>query len=68
MVSVLLILFFNAGLQYAANEFERRRRMKLLDKWAKGELPMEKLLWLKEQYWFRKAFSKVSVEPSKKRD
>jgi hypothetical protein len=53
-------------LLHAATALERRRRNDFVIKWAKGEMTMKELLWLKRQPWFQRVFETVNVEPAKK--
>lgn len=65
-MSLGLLILINVVLQTTTSYIEQQRRRYFLVKWAKGELTMKELLWLKRQIWFQKAFQKVTVEPEKK--
>lgn len=66
-MEVLLTAFFlETILLHAASLLEQKRRKHFLTKWAKGEMNMKELLWLKRQPWFQGAFQTVSVEGMKK--
>ena len=65
-MSLGLLILLNVVLQTTASYVEQQRRRNYVLKWAKGELSMKELLWLKRQLWFQKAFHPVSVEKEKK--
>ena len=65
-MSLGVILLFQIIVQTTASYIEIQRRKRFVTKWAKGELTIKELLWLKRQPWFQKAFQQVSVEPDKK--
>jgi hypothetical protein len=68
-MEVLLTAFFlETVLLHTVSHLERKRRKHFLTKWAKGEMTMKELLWLKRQPWFQGAFQKVKVESAKKND
>lgn len=68
-MEVLLTTFvLETVLLHAMSKLERTRRRYFLMKWAKGEMTMKELLWLKKQVWFQRAFKDVKVETSKKND
>lgn len=68
MSILLTAIFIEYILINTVNFAERRYKLKKLQKWAKGEMTMKELLWLKKQPWFQKAFQKVEVESCKKND
>jgi hypothetical protein len=45
---------------------EKYERMKLVKRWAKGEMDMTELILLKRQPWFKQRFKKVHVPTEKK--
>lgn len=63
---ILTLIFIEIVLVNGLSALEKRMRQKALVKWAKGEMTMKELLWLKRQPWFQKAFKKVEVPPEKK--
>jgi hypothetical protein len=66
-MEVLLTTFFlETILLHSLSSFQRARRKYFLLKWAKGEMNMKELLWLKNQVWFQRAFNSVELEPLKK--
>ena len=68
-MEVLLTTFFlETILLHSLSNLQRARRKYFLTKWARGEMTMKELLWLKKQLWFQRAFKKVDVETSKKND
>jgi hypothetical protein len=68
MEVLITAMFVETILLHAASSFERSRRKRIMMKWARGEMTMKELLWLKRQRWFQRAFHKVKVEPAKKDD
>ena len=62
----LSLVIWNLLLQTAVNYAERVRRKRVLQKWVKGELSMEQLLWLKKQKWFVAVFQERHVDSLKK--
>ena len=68
MEVVLTTMFLESVLLQAASHYVRRQRKILLMKWARGEMTMKELLWLKRQRWFQRAFQEVKVETTKKND
>lgn len=68
-MEVLITTFFlETVLLHSLSSFQRARRKYFLIKWAKGEMSMNELLWLKKQVWFQKAFQSVELDPFKKND
>lgn len=68
-MEVLITTFFlETILLHSLNNLQRARRRYFLLKWARGEMTMKELLWLKKQLWFQRAFKIVEVESSKKND
>ncbi len=63
---ILTLILIEVMLTTALSSLEKRRRLRVLTKWAKGEMTMRELLWLKRQSWFQKAFKKVEVSAEKK--
>ena len=63
---ILTLILVEILLASAVSSLEKRMRLRVLTKWAKGEMTMKELLWLKRQPWFQKAFKKVEVNPEKK--
>lgn len=64
---ILTLILIEVMLTTAVTSLEKRMRMRVLTKWAKGEMTMRELLWLKKQPWFQKAFvKKHEVSPEKK--
>jgi hypothetical protein len=64
---ILTLILIEVMLTTAVTSLEKRMRMRVLTKWAKGEMTMRELLWLKKQPWFQKAFvKKHDVSPEKK--
>jgi len=64
---ILTLILIEVMLTTAVSSLEKRMRMRVLTKWAKGEMTMRELLWLKRQPWFQKAFvKKHDVSPEKK--
>jgi hypothetical protein len=64
---ILTLILIEVMLTTAVTSLEKRMRMRVLTKWAKGEMTMRELLWLKRQPWFQKAFvKKHDVSPEKK--
>ncbi len=68
MEVLLATIFLETVLLNTASALERSRRRRILTKWAKGEMTMKELLWLKRQRWFERAFQEVKVETTKKND
>jgi hypothetical protein len=66
MEVLLTTVLLETVLLHTATALERRRRNNFMIKWAKGEMTMKELLWLKRQPWFQRAFESVDVEPEKK--
>jgi hypothetical protein len=66
MEVLLTTVVLETVLLHAASALERRRRNNFVIKWAKGEMTMKELLWLKRQPWFQRAFESVDIEPAKK--
>jgi hypothetical protein len=66
MEVLLTTVVLETVLLHAANALERKRRNHFVIKWAKGEMTMKELLWLKRQPWFQQAFETVDIEPGKK--
>lgn len=64
LTAVFIELVLVNSIAYA----ERKYKVNKLQKWAKGEMTMKELLWLKKQPWFQRAFKLVEVEKSKKND
>lgn len=68
-MEVLLTTFFlETILLHTMSSYERARKKYLIRKWAKGEMTMKELLWLKKQVWFQRAFKEVNVDTPKKND
>lgn len=68
-MEVLLTTFFlETILLHTLSSVQRARQKYLVVKWAKGEMTMKELLWLKKQGWFQRAFCDVKVEGPKKND
>lgn len=65
---ILTLILIEVMLTTALTSLEKRMRMRALTKWAKGEMTMRELLWLKRQPWFQKAFVKKHEVPSEKKD
>jgi hypothetical protein len=63
---ILSLIFIEIVLVKSLTELEKRMRQRVLTKWAKGEMSMKELVWLKRQPWFQKAFKKVEVSSEKK--
>jgi hypothetical protein len=63
---VVTLIFIEIILATALTSLEKRMRQRVLTKWARGEMTMKELLWLKRQPWFQKAFKKVEVCSEKK--
>lgn len=68
MEGILALVLIETFLINTATEFERRKRLKLLTKWATGNITMEELNFLKKQAWFQKNFKQVTVSTEKKDD
>lgn len=68
MEVILTTFFLETILLHSLNNLQRARRKYFLMKWAKGEMTMKELLWLKRQAWFQRGFKRVEVETSKKND
>jgi hypothetical protein len=68
MEVLLATIFLETVLLNATSHIVRTRRKYFLMKWARGEMTMKELLWLKRQPWFQRGFKKVKVEPTKKND
>jgi hypothetical protein len=68
MEAIIALNVLNIVLSTALNHYERAYKRKKILKWARGEMTMEELLWLKRQVWFQRAFKKVKVDPAKKDD
>jgi hypothetical protein len=67
---VLLLFLAAEALIIAEANAENTARNQLIQKWKKGELSMDELLYLKTRPWFRKLFPLVKLEEplSKKKD
>jgi hypothetical protein len=63
---LILTIFLTEMMIAGLTALEKAHRMKLVTRWAKGELDMTELLWLKRQPWFKKQFKKVHVPTEKK--
>ena len=68
METFIALNVLNIVLSTALNHYERVYKRRKMLKWARGEMTMEELLWLKRQTWFQRAFQKVKVDPEKKND
>lgn len=64
----LATFFLETILLHSLSSFQRARRKYFLLKWAKGEMTMKELLWLKKQVWFQAAFTRVDQDLLKKND
>jgi hypothetical protein len=66
---ILTLILIEVMLTTAVSALEKKMRLRVLTKWAKGEMTMKELMWLKRQPWFQKAFvKKTDVPPEKKND
>jgi hypothetical protein len=65
---ILTLILIEVMLTSAVSSLEKRMRMRALTKWAKGEMTMKELLWLKKQPWFQKAFVKKHEVSLEKKD
>ncbi len=66
---ILTLILIEVMLTTAVSALEKKMRLRILTKWAKGEMTMKELMWLKRQPWFQKAFVKKNdVPPEKKND
>lgn len=63
---ILSLIFIEIVLVKSLTALEKRMRQRVLTKWARGEMSMKELLWLKRQPWFQKAFKHVDVSTEKK--
>ena len=68
METFIALNVLNIVLSTALNHYERAYKRRKMLKWARGDMTMEELLWLKRQTWFQRAFQKVKVDPEKKND
>ena len=68
MEGILALVLIETFLINTATEFERRKRLKLLTKWATGNITMQEITFLKKQAWCQKNVKQVTVPPEKKDD
>ena len=66
MEALLTLVLIETFLINTVSELERRKRGKLIAKWATGNITMDEIKILKKQPWFRKAFKEVRVSTEKK--
>lgn len=66
MEGLLALWLLDVMLVSAISAYEKAKRKKIIRKWAKGELTMKELLWLKRQPWFQKAFKPIEIDLAKK--
>ena len=61
----VILLFLAAELMLAAAAERRlKARRQLIQKWKRGELSMDELLYLKSRPWFQKFFPMVKLKES----
>jgi hypothetical protein len=65
---ILTLILIEIMLTSAVSALEKKIRLRMLTKWAKGEMTMKELLWLKRQPWFQKAFLKKHEVSAEKKD
>jgi hypothetical protein len=65
---ILTLILLEILLATSLSSLEKRMRLRVLTKWAKGEMTMKELLWLKRQPWFQKAFVKKHEVSLEKKD
>ncbi len=62
----MTLMVINTMLQVTTSAVHLHYRKLFLQKWLRGELTMEQLLWMKRQPWYRRAFKQVSTTTEKK--
>ena len=66
MIGIVVGVSIHAAVQMTTSEIIRRQRLRLLNKWAAGQMTIVELEELKRKPWFQRAFPRKEVDPEKK--